>query len=720
MGQKEKHNKQYLHQAVQEAAFYRDLPRDASLWQKIKAWSIDPPSEKQIHRTNLATCIFLVLGFLGIFYAMGFFSKDPPGIYPGEIDISGTWKINFSDSTKFSDPTLNDNSWCLTGVPNPQIEITKKLNDTPAASCPTEKYPSEKMRNNTYWYRKQIRIDADKKWKDPSIFLGAIKNKAWVYLDGELIAIKHVDEGTGETIANLEQHQIKAGLHILAVRVQSAGNKYPGIFHAAKRKMSIGEYVNNIQQVRQTSINEFTKPALSFFCQFVALLIILALLAKGKGTNTNFYWLSIFFAATSLYAFRALAPSIFMLPIRLVAEVAASVSMMGFCVSYHSWLKPHMHIWKKIFSFSILILSSTYIYIYINGGDLNSTVPKNISLAACFFPYLTLIFSLIHNFASKTKLPSSQSQIITTSTLFFLHSFLFLKEYFLSSIPIQTYSTFVLCSLTVVVLFSAIHEYTKQERILAFYGRFIRPGLKQLLSTEIEKSTGDIKVFRGRQIPIMKIDIMDHTKTTYQMPFGIKRLFQDLWFSVIDYVVHDKVFLDKNVGDGSIYCFKEGTGSDCTQALEAAIKIKAEQLAGFDKIFKNKLEDLLNATPELQKPAESYFKKFEEKFGFHFWERKTNARIALVYGYVDEGLWGLSSQSHYDVQGDLVSLAARIESQAKPDEILLDENFVAALKRENYIGVSKLEYRMVDLKGMGQVRVAGLRLEKTKAAKNAA
>ena len=70
---------------------------------------------------------------------------------------------------------------------------------------------------------------------------------------------------------------------------------------------------------------------------------------------------------------------------------------------------------------------------------------------------------------------------------------------------------------------------------------------------------------------------------------------------------------------------------------------------------------------------------------------------------MDEGLWGLSSQSHYDAQGTLPILASRLEEQARVDEIVCDEHFLDELEREQPGAVDRsvLERREVDLKGIG-------------------
>lgn len=258
--------------------------------------------------------------------------------------------------------------------------------------------------------------------------------------------------------------------------------------------------------------------------------------------------------------------------------------------------------------------------------------------------------------------------------------------------------------LLMVAFLVVARRYGQALRSVAFYGRFIRPGLKRLLAQQAGRIYGDEKLFRGRKTVIMKIDLADYTRTTFDMPYGMRRLFQDLWFTLIDQVVAEKVFLDKSLGDGSVYCFEDRLpGGSCTAALDAAVEIRERQVERFDAIYRQRLRALLDDTVELALPAEAYLRRFEKRNGRSFWEVRTRVRIALVSGYVDEGLWGLSSQSHYDVHGGPVILASRLEAQARNGEIVFDRVFVEELEEESpgRLDPATLEERHLSLKGIG-------------------
>lgn len=253
----------------------------------------------------------------------------------------------------------------------------------------------------------------------------------------------------------------------------------------------------------------------------------------------------------------------------------------------------------------------------------------------------------------------------------------------------------------------ALRDRVRAERALAFYGRFVRPGLQRLLREETRMLAGD-KLFRGRRTVILKIDMSDYTKTTFHMPYGIRRLFIDLWFTVVDRVVARHVFLDKSLGDGSLYCFDDAISADgggvaCTAAIRAAVELRDREVGRFDEAFRRRLRHKLEAEAGLAKVTESYLTGYRETAGHDFWSRRTTVRIALVVGHVDEGLWGLSSQSHYDVQGAPPILATRLEDQARNGEIVFDRQFLEALEAESpgLLPRDRLTHRTEDLKGIG-------------------
>ena len=258
--------------------------------------------------------------------------------------------------------------------------------------------------------------------------------------------------------------------------------------------------------------------------------------------------------------------------------------------------------------------------------------------------------------------------------------------------------------LTLLILFFAFQSYRQARASLAFYRRFVRPGLRMLLEVEGETLSRGEKLFRGHDAVVMKIDVEAYTFLTYDMPYGVRRLFLDLWYTLVDDVLAREVFFDKSLGDGSLYFFDaESRRGAAGAALEAALRVRDETVPLFDRTFHARLERMLERSPQLRIPSELYFERYRERAGADFWDRRTVVRIALVAGCVDEGLWGLSSQSHYDVQGTPLVVAARLEQAAASGEILLDRSFVESLRAElGDAGLPRaLERRELDIRGIG-------------------
>jgi len=261
--------------------------------------------------------------------------------------------------------------------------------------------------------------------------------------------------------------------------------------------------------------------------------------------------------------------------------------------------------------------------------------------------------------------------------------------------------------LTMLILWSALSSYTQSRRSLVFHRRFVRPGLGELLRTEGERLSRGAKLFRGHDAVVMKIDVQGYTFLTYDMPYGMRRLFLDLWYTLVDDVVAKDVFFDKSLGDGSFYLFDaERCAGVCRFVLDAARRVRDETVPAFDRIFRERLSERLEAEPRLRSAAELYFERYRERAGGDFWERRTAVRIALVTGCVDEGLWGLSSQSHYDVQGTPLVLATRLEQAAASGEILLDRGFVEELEKSGAASeAAGMEVRTLHLRGIGERQV---------------
>jgi hypothetical protein len=188
------------------------------------------------------------------------------------------------------------------------------------------------------------------------------------------------------------------------------------------------------------------------------------------------------------------------------------------------------------------------------------------------------------------------------------------------------------------------------------------------------------------------------------MPYGVKRLYQDLWYSFIDRVLEKISFFDLPEGDGSIYCISQDLPEgSCKAVIEAAEEIEANAIRAFDLEFQRQLSVLLKRVPQLRKPFESFMERYTQKSGKSFTSLETNARFIFHYSWVDEGLWGLKTKSHYSVSGDSLIELARLEKLAGHGEYLMTPSFYEQWIKEDPSAHRQYEFdkRSKSLKGIG-------------------
>ncbi len=449
--------------------------------------------------------------------------------------------------------------------------------------------------------------------------------------------------------------------------------------------------------------------------QLVVFALLVLLTIRMRGANPELFWLSLFFGSTLFFALHRLTADPLAWYLRSLAIAGWSVSLLGYGVSFYAGNDTLRRALDRLCAVLWLGLVGVDSWAYYSGALGGSWVGAK-NLVAALLPFAVyalwglwgwLAGSAVRNRRARP----GRSDLAILLFLFALYGLQLAEHFSLIRLPRLVRSPLVLPLVSCLVFYFAVDTLTDALRSLAFYGRFIRPGLKRLLKQKGRSMFGGDKLFRGRKTVIMKVDMANYTRTTFTMPYGMRRLFQDLWFTLIDQVVADKVFLDKSLGDGSVYCLEDGLpGGSCSAALKAALEIRERQVRLFDQTFRRQLRQKLETVAELRESAEVYLEEYRGKMGQSFWERSTLVRIALVSGYVDEGLWGLSSQSHYDVQGGPIILATRMEAAAENGEIVFDRQFLEELDDESpgLIDRDRLERRVVDLKGVGTWEIFAL------------
>jgi class 3 adenylate cyclase len=692
----------------------RPAPKHTGEWENLGVSLVDLTDDigigdgrevttKDTHRIHLLILFAAIAAFLLLLESIGTFTLEPRPILSNEIDISGVWKIYFGDEDSLGAPELDDSEWCRVGVPNPKADLGELAQAQPE-DCPPPHLIAARMLKSIVWYRYTVIIEEEPGWNEPALFLGSVRSQARVYWDGVYIGRARREQEP--VTIELEREQVSAGTHLLALRVECGTEERPGIEHSYARKVALGEYANCIPEAAQQQ-HTLALAVLGILIQAVAFVLLALLTIEARGEKTELFWLAVFFGSILLYAVQRLTIDPLAWYLRSLAIASASVSALGFGLEHSLWSESLRRSLHRIFALIWVVLVLIFTVAFFTGSD-GAPLLLGDRPTAVFMPivvFAAFLWWLVHRISFRDEQVRRPQQLKAPLLVLALYCTL-LAEFFglVPEVPVLR-SPFFLPLFSCLVFYYVLQWYTDALRSLAFYGRFIRPGLKRLLKEKGRSIFGDEKLFRGRKTVIMKIDTVDHTRTTFGMPYGMRRLFLDLWYTLIDLVVADKVFLDKSLGDGSVYCFKDGIpGGTCTAALRSAIEIRDRQIRLFDDTFHQRLRDAMASIEELRAPAEAFFRSYEERTGESFWKRRTRVRIALVSGYVDEGLWGLSSQSHYDVHGCPLVLATRIESSAQTGEIVFDRTFIEELERESpaLLDHSQLERREKRLKGIGQ------------------
>ena len=641
----------------------------------------------------------------------GLISYPDSRIKAGEMDLSGKWKISFDDSPANASASLNDASWCLIGVPNPvAMPLYSKENPAPNDSCSPERYPISKMRHHTYWYRTAVTIPAAAKWERPALFLGAIKHESEVFWDGRLIS--RTTNETDPAIVILLKQEVLPGNHTLAVRASSKDSQYPGIVHAYPRRVALGEYSESLKAKTRDTMIQVAEPVIALTLQLAALGLLIFFVIRSQDRNESFFWLTLYFGASAIYVANASAQKStdFFWLLDRGAIIGMSCALAGYGARmFNSKFRNYYLIKIGILIYGLAMIGlQTLAYTRADprwlGADFmdRTAIWAALILIAYSFAQHWLIPMMLR------KIPSTRlcaHDWLTLAALLILHSAHMAERI----IRIGFIHTPILTSLmTILVIAFSVEDYVAKQKDLAFFGRFVRKGLKDLLLGNRQKALRGEKLLQGKRVVLLKLDIIGHTDATYGMPYGMKRLFQDCWFTEIDRVVAEKSFMDKPEGDGSIYFF-EDLPDNCvaSEVLRAALAIREHAVPKFDLAFQKRVSELLLAVPEVREPAEKFFGEYEKRSGTSFWNRKTKVRFVLVSGFVDEGLWGMMERGHYGLEGDLITLAARLEKKASSDEFVVTPELVQKLENEKApIPSHTLKWEEATLKGIGNVRFA--------------
>lgn len=203
-----------------------------------------------------------------------------------------------------------------------------------------------------------------------------------------------------------------------------------------------------------------------------------------------------------------------------------------------------------------------------------------------------------------------------------------------------------------------LNEQIRQEEIMrSRLERFHSPQVIEMILRGSQETKDNIMEPKDITATILFTDIIDFTQLTEQSPPRETNIILNQYFSTMtDIVFSYEGTLDKYIGDGLMAVFgapMEGE-NDAERAILAAKEMK-RQLA------------VMMATQEGSR------KKFD-------------IRIGINTGRVVAGNIGSPRRLDYTVIGDPVNIASRLESIAKPNQILIGEETYRAVKGKFKIG----------------------------------
>ena len=674
-------------------------------------------ASRRFHWNGVLLGVCLLIAIIGASRIVPLFHRADSSVKPGEIDLSGEWKYILDDRTEFSNPKLDDSQWCSIHVPNAGRYLIGSSQVRPP-NCPTESYPRSKMRNRTFWYRKSIAISTSHRWDRPAIFLGAIKRYAWVFWDG--VPVGGTSKETSPSIIILSSKDVMPGTHVLAVRVESLDDQNPGIFHALERKVTLGELTESGKAVTYSLQVNIVEPLLATFFQLIAFLLLVFLIVRSEAGVESQFWLLLYFGTSCLYSLVSVGTreSTLLLAIKSGTFVAMSTAMMGFGMSVTELESEGRHLKGRV-ALIVCCFTTMSIFLFYSSEKwswLAFNLEKTVVLyTVVYFIGWTIGRELIIRKLQKQRAPTLKSlDMFTLLSLALLHGLQAFDRIIARDWAIFEHLPVTTSILTVAVLGLSVEDYLRKQRHLAFLGRFVRKGLRQFLGEAEQKNPATLRVFRRRDLFILKVDICDSTSLMRGMPYGVRRLFLHLWYEIVDQRLAGKILFDRPEGDGSIYYVDPDTlGLSAKSILDWIGEIEGNGIRELDERFRAELRELMSITPELLAPMSRYLADYRDRTGHDFWTRQTRVRFAVVYGVVDEGLWGMASQSHYDLTGSVLALLARLEKEAEGSEVSMSAEFYRLLVEAGGLGDLssrfEIEWREKDLKGFGVTRFPVLR-----------
>jgi len=224
--------------------------------------------------------------------------------------------------------------------------------------------------------------------------------------------------------------------------------------------------------------------------------------------------------------------------------------------------------------------------------------------------------------------------------------------------------TALILTYLVILVYRYLEEYFERRRITGIFGRYVAP---QVVDQILKEGEEGLKLGGTRkEISVLFVDIRGFTplseKVEPEEVVGILNSYLNLTASSI---FANEGTLDKFIGDATMAIFN------------APLDLE-------DHEFK-----AVKAAWDMKQGATALYKELEAKYG-----RGVSFGIGVNTGPAVVGNIGASFRMDFTAIGDTVNTAARLESNAKPDQILLSSTIYEKVKdrvKASYLGEIKVK-----------------------------
>ncbi|WP_102348181.1 adenylate/guanylate cyclase domain-containing protein [Bacillus sp. Marseille-P3661] len=212
---------------------------------------------------------------------------------------------------------------------------------------------------------------------------------------------------------------------------------------------------------------------------------------------------------------------------------------------------------------------------------------------------------------------------------------------------------YVLLALVTVYVTSVVSQYIIEQkekaRVTGLFGRYVSKGVvDEILSSKEEVKLGGIR----KDVTLVFVDIRGFTPLSEKMePEEVILILNEYLDLCTRAVFKFEGTLDKFIGDGVMAIF----GAPIEQPDHA--------------------ERAVRAALEMKRHSSEMAKRLEEQYG-----RAVHFGVGINSGPAVIGNIGSQDRLDYTAIGDTVNLAARLESNAKPGQILISENVFERVK----------------------------------------